>query len=217
MADSWRTRDRAYWTPAEWVDAEGVWNVARGAYEVRKDDGRQVFYEWGRPMVLGLVIVKSVFILIGLVVGAAIGAQFIGWSGPHPSTRDDQLQAAVEDRYNASVWPVPQMWDGSQDFTVDVVQDYSRPGEYWQDPLSLHDCVLHPGIREDYLRLRCPDRISGELVELDAGGAAPEDGPAYELDRLRGGRPVRIEELYDVPLDDPLWDLYMAQEANGEN
>jgi hypothetical protein len=168
-------------------------------------------------MFLSLVIVKSVFILIGLVVVAAVVMQFLGWSERHPETRDGQLAAAVEDRYNARFWPVPAVWDGSQDFTVDVVQDYSRPGEYWQDPLSFHDCVLHPGIRAEYLRLRCPDPISEELVELDVGGAAPEDGPAHELDRLRGGRPVTLDELYEVPIDDPLWDLYMAQEVDGEN
>lgn len=55
--------------------------------------------------------------------------------------------------------------------------------------------------------------MTGVLVELPEGGARVEDGPVYRLKVERDGRPVTLEELVGVPIDDPLWDLYMSQES----
>ena len=202
-----------YRTAREIVAAEGVWDVARGAYEVRDENGESTFYYWSPRSFLTMVLVRSPFVLIGVLIAWVIAIQFVGWSEPHPNEKWEQLEAAIGDRYNAEVWPLPDDWDGSQDYEVEAVQDYRATGEYWQDPLHFWDCILHPGEHAQFLRLRCPDPVTGVLVELPEGGARVEDGPVYRLKVERDGRPVTLEELVGVLIDDPLWDLYMSQES----
>lgn len=183
----------------ELVRLHGAWDPALEAYEViDPNDGRTRYFRWTKPWIYveaGSMAVVT-FFWVGLAIIILTG--IFGYPEGVAGDRRQQLQAALDDRYNAYVPDLPQSWASGEALTVDVQQGWDDP-DYDAPEALVKGCSLRPGTTAADLYVKCPTGTGG-WEELSA------QGRSVALDRyakeLQNPHPPPADPVPQSPAED---------------